>query len=75
MREAETKREKQAPGREPDGGLDPQTWGHALSQRQALNHWVTQVSQYFIFRKLLDDSWLRSLLGYLVGDKELRQIT
>ena len=31
-------REKWAPRREPDAGLDPQTWGHSLSQRQTLNH-------------------------------------
>ena len=31
-------REKQAPCREPDVGLDPGTRDHALSQRQTLNH-------------------------------------
>ena len=38
QREAETQeREKQAPCREPDVGLDPSLQDHALSQRQALN--------------------------------------
>ena len=31
-------REKQAPYREPDVGLNPRIWDHALSQRQTLNH-------------------------------------
>ena len=30
-------REKQAPGREPDVGLDPKTTDHTLSQGQVLN--------------------------------------
>ena len=35
-RQRHRQREKQAPHREPDWGLNPQTWDHALSQR--LNH-------------------------------------
>ena len=35
-------KEKQAPCREPDVGLHPQTQDHALSQRQMLNCWATQ---------------------------------
>ena len=31
-------REKHAPGREPDVGLDSQTANHALIQGQVLNH-------------------------------------
>ena len=38
-------REKQAPGREPDVGLSPESVDHALSQRQTLNRWATQVSR------------------------------
>ena len=30
-------------GIEPDVGLNPRTQDHALSQRQMLNHWATQV--------------------------------
>ena len=39
-------REEQVPRREPDVGLDPRTSGsgQALSWRQTLNHWATQVS-------------------------------
>ena len=36
-------REKQAPHRKPDVGLNPGTWGHTLSKRQTLNHRTTQV--------------------------------
>ena len=35
--ERERQREKQAPGREPDVGLDPETVDHALSQGQVVN--------------------------------------
>ena len=31
-------REKQAPHKEPDVGLDPRPQDHALSQKQTLNH-------------------------------------
>ena len=44
-RQRRRQREKQAPGREPDVGLDPETMDHALSQGQVLNHEATQVSQ------------------------------
>ena len=37
-------REKEAPCREPDVGLDPKTKDHTLSQEQVLNHWATQAS-------------------------------
>ena len=37
-RQRHRQREKQAPGREPDVGLDPEIKDHTLSQRQALNH-------------------------------------
>ena len=38
-REAETQAEGEAGSRqEPDVGLDPRPWDHALSQRQTLNH-------------------------------------
>ena len=43
-REAETQVEKQAPHKEPDVVLDPRPWDHALSRRQTLNRWATQVS-------------------------------
>ena len=42
--ERERQREKQAPHREPDVWLDPGSWDQALSQRQMLNRWATQVS-------------------------------
>ena len=49
MREREKQKhrqgKKQAPCGEPDaGGLDPRTRDHDLSQRQTLNHGVTQAS-------------------------------
>ena len=34
-------REKQAPGRKPNVGLDPKTTDLALSQGQVLNRWAT----------------------------------
>ena len=37
-RQRHRQREKQAPHREPDVGLDPRTQDHALSRRQMLNH-------------------------------------
>ena len=37
-RQRHGQREKQAPCREPDVGLDPMTQDHALGQRQTLNH-------------------------------------
>ena len=43
-RERQRKREKQAPCGEHNVGLNPRTWDDALSQRQTLNHWATQVS-------------------------------
>ena len=45
--------EKQATRREPDVGLDPGLWDHALSQRQMLNHRATQVSQMYSYVKTL----------------------
>ena len=36
-RERERPREKQGPCKEPDAGLDPGPWDHALSQRQTFN--------------------------------------
>ena len=35
-RQRHRQREKQAPGRDPDVGLDPETSDHALSQGQVL---------------------------------------
>ena len=37
-REGQRQREKEAPCRELDMGLDPGTQDHALSRRQMLNH-------------------------------------
>ena len=37
-RQRRRQREKQAPGREPDVGLDPETEDHALTQGQVLHH-------------------------------------
>ena len=37
QRQRHRQREEQAPCREPDMGLDPQTQDHTLSQRQMLN--------------------------------------
>ena len=48
-RQRHSQREKQAPCREPDAGLDPGTWDHALSQRQMLNHWAIQASLFTHF--------------------------
>ena len=48
-RQGHRQREKQAPGREPDVGLDRETADHALSQQQVLNCWATQASLYYIF--------------------------
>ena len=42
-------REKQAPGREPDVGLDPEITGHTLIQGQVLNLWATQAPSHFTF--------------------------
>ena len=36
-RQRHRQREKQAPGREPDVGLDPETADHTLGQGQVLN--------------------------------------
>ena len=38
QRQRHRPREKQAPCREPNVGLDPHTRDHALSHRQTLNH-------------------------------------
>ena len=43
-RERHRQREKQAPFREPNVGLDPWTWDLAQSQTQMLNRWDTQAS-------------------------------
>ena len=42
-RETHRQREKPAPCREPDVGLDPRTLDHNLNQRKMLNHWAIQV--------------------------------
>ena len=47
-RERETK--KQTPHREPDVGLNPELRDHTLSQRQTLNLWATQESQFYLFQ-------------------------
>ena len=44
-RQRHKQREKQAPCGEPVWDSIPGPQGHALSQRQMLNHWATQVSQ------------------------------
>ena len=51
-RQSHRQREKQAPCREPDVGLDLETADHALSQGQVLNHWATQASLYLILNNL-----------------------
>ena len=43
-RERDRRREKQAPCRKPDMGLDPRTPGSVLGQRQVANCWATQES-------------------------------
>ena len=43
-RQKHRQREKQAPRREPDVGLDPRPQDHTLRWRQTLNRWATQVS-------------------------------
>ena len=51
-------REKQAPCREPGGGLDPRTPGHSLSRRQMLDPWATQVPLILFFLYLdLFSNW------------------
>ena len=69
-------REKQAPCREPDVGLNPRSWDLALSRRQMLNHEVTQASlelfknfghlyfqiQFFSPPSALSRNWLLSLV-------------
>ena len=46
MRDAERGRDTgRGRSRGPKVGLDPKPQDHALSQRQMLNHWATQVSQ------------------------------
>ena len=45
-RERHRQREKQAPCKELNVGFDPGSQDHALSRRQMLNHWATQVSQF-----------------------------
>ena len=46
-RHRERQREKQAPCRNPDAGLNPRTLESWPDQRQILNHWATQVPLYF----------------------------
>ena len=50
-----------------DVGLDPRIWDHALSQRQMLNYWATQVSLECDFEgsNCRFESWLYHLLAYL----------
>ena len=49
-------REKQAPCREPDVGLNFRSKDHALSQRQALNRWATQGSPTIIFKSVFNSN-------------------
>ena len=54
MRDTHTEAETEAEGeagfpQEPNVGLDPGSWDHALSQRQMLNRWATQASQLVRF--------------------------
>ena len=54
QREREKQKEKQAPCKEPDAGLDPRTWqDHALGQRQALNSWATRDPPVYHFKCIL----------------------
>ena len=56
-------REKQAPCRESDVGLDPGSWDHALSWRQKLNCWTTQVPLLHSFLKRISISvWSSTLI-------------
>ena len=48
-RQRHRQREKQAPHRETDVGLDPRSWDRALSRRQMPNGWATQASEHLIF--------------------------
>ena len=48
-RQRHRQREKQAPCKEPNAGLNPRPRDHSLSQRQMLNHWATQASWDSIF--------------------------
>ena len=48
-RQRHRQREKQAPCGEADAGLNPWPPDHALSQRQTLNCWATQVSLFLLF--------------------------
>ena len=48
-RQRHKQREKQAPCGKSDAGLNPRTWGHALTRRQTLNHWSTQVPLCFFY--------------------------
>ena len=57
--ERQGQREKQAPCRKPDAGLDPQTQDHTLSQRQMLNHGATQVSLSWVLKVNLFTLWSR----------------
>ena len=45
-------REKQAPPREPDVGLNHGSWDHALSQRQAPNHWAPRCPYFKYFETI-----------------------
>ena len=49
----ERQREKQAPCREPNTGLNPGSQDHALNQRQSFNRWATQAS----LNLLLNAAW------------------
>ena len=56
QRQRHTQREKQAPYREPNVGLDPWSPGSRPGLKTALNRWATQASpnfHYFIFLKIL----------------------
>ena len=55
-------REKQAPYKKQNVVLDPGSWNHALSRRQTLNRWATQVSLSDAIKSSGDDDLQEFLL-------------
>ena len=52
MKDTERQREKQAPCREPNMGLDPGSPGSHPGLKVALNRWATGAAQFLIFKIL-----------------------